>query len=214
MKQDRRSVVAALAGLPFVGGAALAATPAPAPAPAPAPVPPTRVAITTAVGVITLELYGDKAPITVANFLRYTDQKRFDKGEFYRTIKVPALPQAGLLQGGCHGDPALLLPPIPHESTDKTGLKHKAGTISMPRTTLGSARGDFFICLEESPWYDVNPIQPGDNQGYAAFGQVVEGLDVVLKIQAMPVSPTEGASYGMAGQILDPPVKFISVRRV
>lgn len=202
MRQDRRTVVAALAGLPFVGGSALAQVPA------------TRVAIVTHVGTITLELYGDKAPITVANFLRYTDQKRFDGAEFYRTIKVPDLPQAGLLQGGCHGDPRRLLPPIAHESTDKTGLKHKVGTISMPRTALGTARGDFFICLEDAPWYDVNPIQPGDNQGYAAFGQVVEGLDVVLKIQAMPVSPTEGASYGMAGQILDPTVKFISVRRV
>ena len=93
-------------------------------------------------------------------------------------------------------------------------MPHKAGTISMPRTALGTARGDFFICLEVAPWYDVNPIQPGDNQGYAAFGQVVEGLEVARAIHDLPVSPTEGADYGMAGQILDPPVKFISVKRV
>lgn len=210
MKQDRRTVAAALAGLPFLGGRALALAP-------PAPVPevaPTKVAIETAHGVIVLELYGAKAPITVANFLRYTDEKRFDGAEFYRTVRIPAMPQAGLLQGGCHGDPKRLLPPIAHESTDKTGLRHKVGTISMPRTALGTARGEFFICLEDSPWYDVNPIQPGDNQGYAAFGQVVEGLEVVRAIHDLPVSATEGASYGMAGQILDPPVKFISVKRV
>ncbi len=201
MKQDRRTVAAALAGLPFLGGAALART------------APTRVVISTAAGDITLELYGDKAPITVANFLRYTDEKRFDGAVFYRTVRPAGMPQAGLLQGGCRGDPKRVLPPIAHESTDKTGLRHKLGTISMPRRELGSARGEFFICLEDSPWYDVNPIQPGDNQGFAAFGSVVEGMEVVRAIHAMPVSPTEGESYGMKGQILDPPVKITQVRR-
>jgi peptidyl-prolyl cis-trans isomerase A (cyclophilin A) len=202
MKQDRRTVVAALAGLPFLGGAALAQA------------APTRVVVETAAGSITFELYGDKAPITVANFLRYVDEKRFDGAEFYRTVRPEAMPQAGLLQGGCHGDPKRLLPPIAHESTDQTGLRHRIGTLSMPRRELGTADGEFFICLEDAPWYDVNPIKPGDNLGYAAFGQVVEGLDVVRAIHAMPTSPTEGADYGMAGQILDPPVKFISVKRV
>jgi len=202
MKQDRRTVVAALAGLPFLGGAALAQA------------APARVVVETAAGSITFELYGDKAPITVANFLRYVDEKRFDGAEFYRTVRPEAMPQAGLLQGGCHGDPKRLLPPIAHESTNQTGLRHRIGTLSMPRRELGTADGEFFICLEDAPWYDVNPIKPGDNLGYAAFGQVVEGLDVVRAIHAMPTSPTEGADYGMAGQILDPPVKFISVKRV
>lgn len=200
MKQHRRTVVAALAGLPFLGGPALAQTAA------------TRVKIETSHGVITLELYGDKAPITVANFLRYVDEKRFDGAEFYRTVRPPAMPQVGLLQGGCHGDPARLLPPIAHESTDTTGLRHKLGTLSMPRRELGTASGEFFICLEDSPWYDVNPLKPGDNFGYAAFGAVVEGLDVVRAIHALPTSPTEGAAYGMAGQILDPTVKFTARR--
>ncbi|MFA7262146.1 MAG: peptidylprolyl isomerase [Caulobacter sp.] len=202
MKQDRRTVVAALAGLPLLAGTARAQ------------VPPTRVTIETAPGSITLELYGDKAPITVANFLRYIDEKRFDGAEFYRTVRPEAMPQAGLLQGGCHGDPRRLLPPIAHESTDQTGLRHRVGTLSMPRRELGTADGEFFICLEDAPWYDVNPIKPGDNLGYAAFGQVVEGLDVVRTIHAMPTSPTEGADYGMAGQILDPPVKFTTVKRI
>lgn len=201
MKQDRRTVAAALAGLPFVAGVARAQT------------PPVRVVIETVPGVITLELYGDKAPITVANFLRYVDEKRFDGAEFYRTVRSQAMPQAGLLQGGCHGDPKRLLPPIAHEPTTQTGLRHRIGTLSMPRRELGTADGEFFICLEEAPWYDVNPIKPGDNLGYAAFGQVVEGLEVVRAIHAMPTSPTEGADYGMANQILDPPVKFTTVRR-
>jgi len=204
MRQDRRTVTAALAGLPFLGGAALALE----------AVPPLVVSIDTAVGSIVVELYADKAPITVANFLRYTDEKRFDGAEFYRTVRPAGMPQAGLLQGGCHGDPKRLLPPIAHESTDKTGLRHKLGTISMPRRELGSARGEFFICLEDSPWYDVNPIQPGDNQGFAAFGQVVDGMEVVRAIHAMPTHPTEGESYGMKGQILDPPVKITQARRV
>lgn len=202
MKQDRRTVAAALAGLPFLGGAALARTAA------------TRVVVETAAGSITFELYGDKAPITVANFLRYVDEKRFDGAEFYRTVRPEAMPQAGLLQGGCHGDPKRLLPPIAHESTDLTGLRHGIGTLSMPRRELGTADGEFFICLEDAPWYDVNPIKPGDNLGYAAFGQVVAGLEVARAIHAMPTSPTEGADYGMAGQILDPPVKFTTVKRV
>lgn len=202
MKQDRRTVVAALAGLPLLASGARART------------APARVAIETAAGVIVLELHGDRAPITVANFLRYVDEKRFDVAEFYRTVRPPAMPRAGLLQGGCHGDPKRLLPPIAHESTDQTGLRHKVGTLSMPRRELGTADGEFFICLEDAPWYDVNPIKPGDNLGYAAFGQVVEGLEVVWAIHAMPTSPTEGADYGMAGQILDPPVRFTSVTRV
>ncbi len=202
MKQDRRTVAAALVSLPLLGGVARAQT------------PPVKVAIETAVGTITVELYGDKAPITVGNFLRYVDEKRFDGGEFYRTVRVEALPNAGLVQGGCHGDRKRLLPPIAHEPTSQTGLRHKVGTLSMPRRELGSANGEFFICLEDAPWYDVNPIKPGDNLGYAAFGQVIEGMDVVLAIHAMPVSATEGADYGMAGQILDPPVKFRSARRV
>lgn len=202
MKQDRRTIAAALAGLPLLAGVARAQT------------PPVQVAIETVAGTITVELYGDKAPITVANFLRYVDGKRFDGAEFYRTVRLEALPNAGLLQGGCHGDPKRLLPPIAHEPTSQTGLRHRVGTLSMPRRELGTADGEFFICLDEAPWYDVNPIKPGDNLGYAAFGQVIGGMDVVLAIHAMPVSPTEGADYGMAGQILDPPVKFTSVKRV
>ncbi len=195
-------VAAALASLPLLGSGARAQ------------VAPTKVVLNTAVGTLEIDLYGDKAPITVRNFLRYIDEKRFDGAEFYRTVRVEGLSQAGLIQGGCHGDPKRLLPKIETESTAVTGLRHKVGTLSMPRLEGGQASGEFFICLEDSPWYDVNPIKPGDNLGYAAFGQVVGGFDVALKIHDMPVSPTLGRDYGMANQILDPPVKIVTARRV
>lgn len=201
MKQDRRTVAAALAALPLLGGVARAQT------------PPARVVIETAAGSITLELYGDKAPVTVANFLRYVDEKRFDGKAFYRTVRPETMPTAGLIQGGVRGDPTRVLPPIAHEPTTQTGLRHKDGTISMPRRDVGTADGEFFICLGDAPWFDVNPIKPGDNLGFAAFGQVVEGMDVVRAIHAMPTHPTEGETYGMKGQILEPPLKITAVRR-
>lgn len=200
MSKDRREIVAALAVLPLLGGRAAA-------------VEPVRVAIETVAGTITVELYPDKAPVTVANFLRYVDEARFDGKDFYRTVRPDYAPASGLIQGGVHGDPARVLPPIAHEPTGRTGLRHRDGTISMPRRELGTADGEFFICLGESPWFDENPIKPGDNQGYAAFGQVVGGMDVVRAIHAMPTHPTEGEAYGMKGQILEPPVAIVSARR-
>jgi len=138
MNQDRRTFVGAMAALPLLGGVARAQT------------PPVRVAIETAAGTITVELYGDKAPITVANFLRYVDEKRFDGAEFYRTVRLEALPNAGLLQGGCHGDPKRLLPPIAHEPTSQTGLRHKVDTLSMPRRGLGPGDGELLLRHEEA----------------------------------------------------------------
>ncbi|MFZ5668963.1 MAG: peptidylprolyl isomerase [Pseudomonadota bacterium] len=201
MHADRRQALAALGVLPFLGAPVRAAEAV-------------KVAIETAVGTITVALYPDRAPLTVANFLRYVDEKRFDGKEFYRTVRPDYAPGAGLIQGGVHGDPARLLPPIAHEPTSQTGLRHLDGTLSMPRRELGTADGEFFICLGDSPWFDVNPIKPGDNQGYAAFGQVVGGMEVVRAIHALPTHPTEGEAYGMKGQILEPPVAIASARRL
>ncbi|MDP1632572.1 MAG: peptidylprolyl isomerase [Caulobacter sp.] len=201
MKIDRRTLATALVGLPFLGGAARAQSPLPG------------VIIETAAGSITVELYPDKAPLTAANFLRYVDEKRFDGAAFYRAVRVGQTPPIGLLQGGAHGDRARLLPPIAHEPTSQTGLRHRDGTLSMARREPGTADGEFFISLGVSPWFDVNPIQPGDNLGYAAFGQVVEGMDVVRILHGMPTSETEGEAYGMKGQILEPPIPMTVVRR-
>ena len=109
-------------------------------------------------------------------------------------------------------DPAKLFPPIAHESTTQTGLSHQDGTISMARYAPGTATADFFICAGPAPYLDANPGAPGDNAGYAAFGQVVEGMDVVRAIMALP---TNGVALNpaMQGQILSPPVAIVTMRR-
>jgi len=196
----KRDLIAALG--------ALGATPAIAQTPA----APVRVDLATALGAITLELAADKAPITAANFLRYVDARRYDGGVFYRAMKLAAAPPAGLIQGGLRGDPARTFAPIAHESTQQTGLRHKDGTISMARYAPGSATSEFFICVGDLPSLDADPTAPGDNLGFAAFGHVVTGMDVVLKILAAPVSLTEGEGV-MRGQMLSPPVAIGGIRR-
>jgi len=193
--------------------AAAAAAAAASPALAQAPASPVRVKLETAQGAIVLELYPDKAPITAGNFLRYVDGKRFDGATFYRASKVPNAPEFGLIQGGVQHDPAKVLKPIAHEPTTKTGLSHTDGVISMGRTNPGTATSDFFIVLGDMTYMDADPKQPGDNLGFAAFGKVVEGMDVARKILAEPTSQTAGVGV-MKGEMLAKPVKIISARRV
>ena len=171
-----------------------------------------RVNLITADGVITLELAADRAPISSANFLRYVDRKRLDGTSFYRAMKSNPDPLAGLIQGGAKNDPARLFAPIAHESTTLTGLKHLDGTISLARNEPGSATCDFFICVGPQPYLDADPSAPGDNLGFAAFGQVVDGMDVVRKILVAPTSPTEGEGV-MKGQMLDPAIAIVTARR-
>jgi peptidyl-prolyl cis-trans isomerase A (cyclophilin A) len=102
-------------------------------------------------------------------------------------------------------------PPIGHESTTKTGLRHKAGTISLGRFAPGTARGDFFICVSDLPYLDAKPGGPGDNLGFAAFGQVVSGMSVVRRILAAPTSDT-APFPDQKGQWLKPPVGIVSAR--
>jgi len=172
----------------------------------------TRVRIETDKGVIVAELADDKAPITVANFLRYVDSGRMDSAVFYRASRAPGSTTVGLIEAGVK-DPAKLYPPIAHESTLVTGLKHLDGTLSMARFEPGTATSDFSILCGDSPYLDARPQDPGDNVGYAAFGRVLEGMDVARAILAMPTTSSPTAP-GMAGEIIDPPVKFISVKRV
>jgi peptidyl-prolyl cis-trans isomerase A (cyclophilin A) len=172
-----------------------------------------RVALKTSKGVITLDLNVGKAPITAGNFLRYVDQKRFDKSAFYRAARVVGAPEIGFIQGGLRNDPARELKPIAHESTTKTGLSHKDGTISMARRAPGTATSEYFICVGDQPGMDADPAASGDNKGFAAFGQVVDGMDLVHAILALPTSPTAGAGP-MKGQMLSPPVPILTARRV
>jgi peptidyl-prolyl cis-trans isomerase A (cyclophilin A) len=188
-------------------GAAFAAAPFLARASASRP----RVTVTTGQGVITLELAADKAPITSGNFLRYVDARRFDGSTFYRALRTGE-PGAGLIEGGLQNDPARLFPPIAHESTTQTGLAHLDGTISMARYGPGTATADFFICSGPAPYLDANPAASGDHLGYAAFGQVTEGMDVVRAILALPTNGV-ARNPAMKGQMLSPPVPIVSMRR-
>lgn len=200
---------ASLALLWFCIGTASAQTAAPV---APAPVPATvRVVLTTSEGPIVLELEKERAPATTANFLRYIDTKRFDGTTFYRAMKLT--PELGLIQGGLRNDPRKLFPPVAHEPTTQTGLSNKDGVISMARDKPGSATADFFISIGDLSSLDAKPDQPGDNLGFAAFGHVVEGMDLVRRIAAAPTSPTEGEG-AMKGQMLAPTIRIVTARRV
>jgi peptidyl-prolyl cis-trans isomerase A (cyclophilin A) len=122
-------------------------------------------------------------------------------------------PGYGLVQGGVRFDPKRLLPPVAHEPTTKTGLSHVDGAISLARNAPGSATADFFITVGNMPALDAQPAQPGDNLGYAVFGRVVEGMDVVRAILDAPTSPTEGEG-AMRGQMIAAPIVIRIARRV
>jgi peptidyl-prolyl cis-trans isomerase A (cyclophilin A) len=193
-------------------------TPAPAPVPTPSPTPVAgpplpRVAIETTAGRFVVEADTKRAPITAGNFLHYVDQKRLDGITFYRVVKVDT--RFGFVQFGTNSDPAKTLPPIKHEPTTLTGIQHLDGVLSTPRLRPGTARGDFTIMLgDQRPSMDADPSKPGDNLGYAAFGRVVEGMDVVLKIFDAPVSPTASIRGAFKGEIPTAPVRIVSARRV
>ncbi|WP_447728917.1 peptidylprolyl isomerase [Sphingomonas koreensis] len=211
----RRTLLAAALLAPLAALAQTAPTPTPPPIMATqssvVPVPPQKVAIETSLGRIVLEVETQRAPITARNFLRYADQKRLDGTAFYRSVKVAD--KFGFVQFGVDGDPKRFLPPIAHEPTTKTGVRHLDGAISTARLAPGTARGEFTISVGDQPSLDANPSAPGDNLGYAAFGRVVEGMDVVWKILDAPTSPTAGQGV-MKGSMLAPKIKVLSVKRV
>jgi len=196
----------------LIGAAGLAALNPGIAAAAPAKSPKTRVAIQTGEGVIVVELEDKKAPLTSANFLRYVDSQKYNGGMFYRASRTVGMPTHGSIQAG-PSTYARHYPPVAHEPTSKTGLRHKAGTISLTRNEPGSATSDFFICASELPYLDAHPGEPGDNQGFAAFGHVVSGMEVVHKILGMHTSKT-AVVPAMKGQMLDPPVPIVTMKRV
>lgn len=208
MAMTRRLVVMALALL--AGPAFAQTTPAPKPVVADAPLP--RVEIVTNVGRIIAEIDTRKAPITGGNFLKYVDLKRLDGTIFYRTCHVAE--RFGFIQFGVNGDPKRNLPPIKHEPTSVTGLKHLEGTLSIGRNAPGSARGEFTIAVGDQPGFDADPTRPGDNLGYAAFGRVVEGMDVVLKIFGAPINPNATVRGAFKGEVPAVAVKILTVRRI
>lgn len=190
------------------------------------------IAIETPLGAIAVRLDRVRAPLTIANFLRHVDDGRFDGGRFHRTVRLDNQSNAHLhaeaigagidpaanrdvlpndqiaievIQGGANparaGDHS---PPIALERTRDTGLRHRDGTISMARLSPDSAVSDFFICINDQPELDFGGRRNPDGQGFAAFGQVIDGMDVVRAIQLQPAN----------GQALDPPVPITRVTRM
>ncbi|MBX7174916.1 MAG: peptidylprolyl isomerase [Pyrinomonadaceae bacterium] len=175
-----------------------------------------KILIKTSEGEIKIELYAKKAPITVANFLKYVDEKIYDGASFYRTVRLDNQPNSPVkievIQGGTNDDKTKKsFPPIELETTAKTKIKHLDGTISMARSEPNSATSEFFICINAQPELDFGGKRNPDGKGFAAFGKVIKGMDVVRKIQAKETKIWEGNKQP---QLLAEPVKIISIRRI
>lgn len=163
--------------------------------------------IKTSMGNISIELYAEKAPATVANFLKYVDNRLYDGSSFFRVctpeneknrkIKIQVV-QGGDVPEGKE------FAPIPMETTQQTGIHHLNGTLSMARDAPNSATSSFSICVNDQPELDFAGKRNPDGQGFAAFGQVTKGMKVVRKIQAQKDKE----------QYLVNPVKIISIRRL
>ena len=168
----------------------------------------TRCLIQTSLGNITVELYPEKAPVTVANFLKYVDGHLYDSSTFFRAVRLDNQPnnlvKIEVIQGG-NVDSLKQFPPIPMETTELTKLSHLDGTVSMARSTPASATCSFFICINDQPSLDFGGKRNPDGQGFAAFGKVTSGMDVVRKIQQL---------YPEQTQYFKPPVTIISISRI
>ncbi len=168
-----------------------------------------RVLIQTDLGSILLELFIRQAPVTVQNFLRYIEEGRFAGATFYRVVRMDNQPKdkvkIEVIQGGLKLDNhPLQLPPILHESTQQTGILHTDGVISMARNEPGSATCDFFICIGDQSALDFGGMRNPDGQGFAAFGKVIGGMDVVHKIH----------SSAAHGQTLEPNIGITKIQMV
>ncbi len=170
-----------------------------------------QIRLTTELGVIEAELHADQAPATVANFLKYVEAGRYAGGVFHRTVKLNPDNQPHnavkieVIQGGVNPEHAEKdWPPLALERTRDTGLKHLDGTLSMARAGPDTATSDFFICLGAQPELDFGGKRNPDGQGFAAFGRVTKGLDVVKKIQTAPAE----------GQKLTPAIRILKIERL
>ena len=169
---------------------------------------PVRVLIETEAGEIEAEIDTVRAPITAANFLKYVDAGLFDGGRFFRTVRpdnqVEKPVKIAVVQAAASRDKrAQFFPPIPLERTNVTGLSHKDGTLSMARSTPDTARDSFSICVGDQPALDFGGPRQPDGQGFAAFGRVTRGMDIVRKIQMGPAE----------GETLTPAVTILRVKR-
>jgi peptidyl-prolyl cis-trans isomerase A (cyclophilin A) len=169
-----------------------------------------RIRLDTEAGPILLALDSKRAPVTAANFVRYVDEHRFDGTFFYRAARTKGAAGRGFVQGGIRHSARKALPPIAHEPTTKTGLRHVDGTVSMARAAPAGAMGDFFIIVGGAmPAMDAHAGEPG----FAAFGRVEQGMDVVRRILAAPTVANAGRGP-MRGQMIEKPIRIAGARRV
>jgi peptidyl-prolyl cis-trans isomerase A (cyclophilin A) len=169
-----------------------------------------HVVIETKAGDIEVELYTDKAPKSAGTFLKNVEAGAYENASFYRILNEENQPsdayKATLIQGGLwrtKNQDAKALPAIPHETTEQTGILHKDGVISLARLEPGTATTEFFICIGDQPGFDFGGTNNPDKQGYAAFGKVVKGMNIVLTIFRRP-------EYG---QSFNPPVPIYRIRK-
>jgi peptidyl-prolyl cis-trans isomerase A (cyclophilin A) len=166
-----------------------------------------RVVIQTIAGDIEVEVDTLRAPITAANFLRYVDLGFYRLGRFHRTVRADNQPankvKITVVQAGLDSLRVKDFPPIPLERTNVTKLAHKDGTISMARDGPNTATSDFFICIGDQPALDFGGKRNPDGQGFAAFGRMLQGMDVVRRINLAPAD----------GQRLSPPIKVLNIVR-
>lgn len=167
-----------------------------------------RIVIDTGQGTITAEIYLDRAPVSAGNFLKLVDEGFYDRGNasFYRVTRADNQPnnevKIDVIQGGLRSETTA--DPIPHETTETTGLRHLDGSLSMARAEPGTASSEFFICIGDQPELDFGGKRNPDGQGFAVFGRATDGMPVVRSIQALPDQ----------GQYLTEPVKIRSIKRL
>lgn len=174
-----------------------------------------RVELETDAGAIVVQVHADKAPASAGDFLKYVDEGRYRGGGFYRVVRQDndnGAPKIDVIQGGLldSGD----MPGIPHESTEMTGLRHDDGALSLARNAPGTGgAGAFFISIGDQPALDHGQGRNPDRQGFAVFGHVIRGMDVVRRIHAVPADALGGEDY-VKGQILKQPILIRDARRV
>jgi peptidyl-prolyl cis-trans isomerase A (cyclophilin A) len=169
-----------------------------------------HIKISTSFGNVEAELFPDKAPKTVAAFLSYVDSGFYKNSSFYRVLYVEAMASdynTGVIQGGIwqsKNAKAVSLPGIEHESPGQTGLSHTTGTLSLARLKPGTANSEFFICVGDQREYDSSKNFNPDGLGFAAFGRVVSGMEIVRKIH----------SQRAEGQLFMQPVVIQNIERL
>jgi peptidyl-prolyl cis-trans isomerase A (cyclophilin A) len=189
--------------LKLIGGLLVAAAPLPA------------IRLVTPYGPILIALDTARAPLSAGAFLACVTARAYDNGRFSRVVRPDndhGHPIISVVQGGARS--GFKAPPIAHEPTSLTGLRHRDGTISLPRDAVGTATGaEFFICVGDQPGLDYGARRNPDGQGFAAFGQVTQGMEIVRRIWGQAAGGPSPDTY-TAGQMLKPPVPIISARAV